>query len=241
MLIRKCSGMNEFTACVALQKEVWKFEDAELVPDGMFVVADHVGGQVIGAFDAGTLVGYVLAVPGVHEQRPYLHSHMLAVRQTHRNTGVGRALKLAQRADALQRGFDLIEWTFDPLEIKNAWLNIARLGAVIRQYHLNFYGETSSILHEGLPTDRLVVEWWIKSKRVVDLLEHGTAPVFETVKAISVPADIYRWRAAAADLPKAAAVQSRNREEFQRAFSQGLVVVGYELDQEGNGRFLLGR
>jgi predicted GNAT superfamily acetyltransferase len=239
--IRKCAGIDEFNACVALQKEVWRFEDADLVPLRMFVVADKVGGQIIGAFEGDTLVGYVFSVPGMRAGHAYLHSHMLAVRESHRNLGVGRILKLAQREDALERGIELVEWTFDPLEIKNAWLNIVKLGAIVRRYYINHYGYTSSILHQGLPTDRLVAEWWLKSKRVLNLLEQGKEPVFQTVKKITVPGEIYRWRASTADLPKAAEVQKRNREEFLQAFSQDLAVLGYERDKADNGTFLLGK
>ena len=241
IVIRKCSGLDEFGACVALQKEVWKFDDADLVPLRMFVVADKVGGQVIGAFEGGTLVGYAFSVPGIRHGRPYLHSHMLAVRESCRNRGVGRRLKLAQREDAIHNGFELIEWTFDPLEIKNSWLNIVKLGTVSRRYYVNHYGYTSSVLHQGLPTDRLVAEWWLKSRRVTELLEKpGKPPVFDAAKKISVPAEIYRWRDSKAELPKAAEVQLRNREEFRNAFSMGLAVLGYERDESGNGTFLMG-
>jgi predicted GNAT superfamily acetyltransferase len=241
VVIRQCTGIEEFNACVGLQKEVWKFEDAELVPLRMFIVAEKVGGQIIGAFESDSLVGYVFSVPGTRAGHPYLHSHMLAVRESYRNQGLGRLLKLAQRQDAIKRGFELIEWTFDPLEIKNAWLNLMKLGAIARRYYVNHYGYTSSVLHQGLPTDRLVAEWWLKSKRVLNLLDHGKGPIFQTAKKITVPAEIYRWRASAADLPKAAAVQKRNREEFLQAFSQDLAVLGYERDAADNGTFLLGR
>lgn len=246
IVIRPCRGIEEFNACVGLQKEVWKFEDADLVPLRMFVVAEKVGGQIIGAFDGDSLVGYVFSVPGMRAGRPYLHSHMLAVRESYRNHGLGRDLKVAQRDDAIKRGYELIEWTFDPLEIKNAWLNMVKLGAIARRYYVNHYGYTSSVLHLGLPTDRLVSEWWLKSRRVTDLLDHsveerGRAPIFETLKTITVPAEIYEWRASAADLPKAAEVQKRNREEFVRAFSQDLAVLGFLQDGQGNGTFLLGR
>ncbi len=117
--IRRCRGLEELRACVALQKEVWNFTDSELVPLRMFVVADKVGGQVMGAFDGGDMVGFALSVPGTRSGHIYLHSHMLAVRKDHRNGGLGRRLKLLQREDALARGIELIEWTFDPLEIKN--------------------------------------------------------------------------------------------------------------------------
>lgn len=240
IVIRKCNGIEEFRACVALQKEVWQCEDAELVPLRMFVVAERVGGQIIGAFERNSLVGFVFSVPGTRAGRPYLHSHLLAVRDNYRNRGLGRMLKLAQREEAISRGFELIEWTFDPLEIKNAWLNMVKLGAIARRYYVNHYGYTSSVLHQGLPTDRLVAEWWLKSKRVTNLLEEGKAPVFETTKRMTVPAEIYRWRASAADLSKAAEVQKRNREEFLQAFSQKLAVLGYERNAADHGTFLLG-
>lgn len=240
-MVRKCQGQDEFKACVNLQKEVWKFEDADLVPLRMFVVSDKIGGQIIGAFDGGTLVGYAFSIPGTRAGHAYLHSHMLAVRESFRNSGLGRRLKLAQRADALERGFELIEWTFDPLEIKNAHLNISRLGAVVRRYSVNHYGYSSSVLHRGLPTDRLVSEWWLKSNRVKNLLEKGREPSFPVNKKISVPAEIYAWRNSETDLEKASAVQKRNREEFKEAFSRGLIVLGYERDSHGNGSFLLGR
>ena len=238
--VRKCTGIEEFKACVALQKEVWKFEDADVLPLRMFVVAEATGGNTIGAFEGDLLVGYVLTVPGTRAGHSYLHSHMLAVSEQHRNRGLGRTLKLAQREDALQRGFELIEWTFDPLEIKNAWLNVARLGAVARRYYENHYGFTSSVLHQGLPTDRLVAEWWIKSRRVLSLLDSGREPAFQAVKEIQVPAEIYSWKASSQERHKAAEVQKRNREEFLNAFSHELAVLGYNRDAAGNGSFLLG-
>src|SRR5262249_53582105 len=128
-VVRKCNGLEELRACVSLQKEVWNFCDADLVPLRMFVVAGKIGGQVVGAFHRGGLVGFAFSLPGVHGNVSYLHSHMLAVREDYRNSGLGRRLKLFQREEALDRGFDLMEWTFDPLEIKNAYFNIERLGA----------------------------------------------------------------------------------------------------------------
>jgi predicted GNAT superfamily acetyltransferase len=240
IVVRKCTGIDELNACVSLQQEVWKFSDADLVPLRMFVVAEKAGGQIIGAFEGDALVGYVLSLPGIRAGHSYLHSQMLAVRESHRNHGLGRILKLAQRKDAIERGFELVEWTFDPLEIKNAWLNIIKLGAIARRYYVNHYGYTSSILHQGLPTDRLVAEWWLKSRRVLNLLDQGRQPVFQTVKKICVPAAIYRWRSSADDLPKAAQIQKYNREEFVQAFSRGLAVLGYERDEADNGTFLLG-
>jgi len=241
IVIRRCHGLDELRACVALQKEVWNFSDAELVPLRMFVVADKVGGQVMGAFDGNTMVGFALSVPGTRSGHIYLHSHMLAVRKDHRNGGLGRRLKLLQRDDALARGIDLIEWTFDPLEIKNAYLNLERLGAISRRYNINQYGITSSPLQGGLPSDRLIAEWWLKSKRVETLLATGKNPPIRSESNIAVPAQIYDWKAAPETRGKAQQVQESNREQFLRAFSQGFAVLGYERDPAGNGKFLLGR
>ena len=181
--IRKCEALEEMQACFALQKEVWAFSDADLVPIRLFVVANKIGGHVIGAFDGKDLVGFALAIPGMRHGHSYLHSQMLAVRLAYRNGGLGRRLKLYQRDDALARGFELMEWTFDPLEIKNAYLNIEKLGALARRYNVNQYGITTSPLQGGLPTDRLVAEWWMKSRRVTAVLNGGRRPDFSPVPA----------------------------------------------------------
>jgi predicted GNAT superfamily acetyltransferase len=252
VIVRKCEALAEMQACFALQKEVWRFSDADLIPVRMFVVAAKIGGQVIGAFverddkrddernDGEELIGFALAIPGMRNGHCYLHSHMLAVRQQYRNGGLGRRMKLYQREDALARGFELMEWTFDPLEIKNAYLNIEKLGAIARRYNVNQYGITSSPLQGGLPTDRLVAEWWMKSKRVEAVLGDAPRAKFLCRTRIDVPAEIYDWKAAAATRPQALAVQESNREQFHRAFAEGLSVLGYERDERGNGRFLLG-
>jgi len=239
--IRKCAGMKELEACVALQKEVWNFNDVDLVPLRMFIVSQKIGGQTIGAFHGGEMVGFAFSIPGSRAGHAYLHSHMLAVRNAFRNHGLGRRLKLAQREDAIQQGIELLEWTFDPLEIKNAHLNLSRLGAIARRYSVNHYGHSSSPLQGGLPTDRLVAEWWLKSRRVVDLLDKKRPPQFKVEKKIEVPAQIYAWKSSPDDRQKAADVQKRNREQFLSAFSNGLVALGYERDAQDNGAFLLGR
>ncbi len=241
VVVRKCSGTAEFRLCVGLQQQVWNFSDAELVPLRMFVVAEKVGGQVVGAFDGAELVGFALSVPGHRNGHSYLHSHMAAVHERYRNSGVGRKLKLFQREEALSRNIELMEWTFDPLEIKNAFFNIRRLGAIMRHYTINQYGVTTSALHGGLPTDRLIAEWWLRSKRVERLLQDGTETEFAAVKKIEVPAEIYAWKASLETREQAAAVQTRNREEFLQAFAQGLAVLGYERDEKGKGKFILGR
>jgi predicted GNAT superfamily acetyltransferase len=239
--VRPCRGLDELNACVALQREVWSFSDYDLIPLRMFVVAEKIGGQVIGGFDNGELIGFAMSIPGARDGRPYLHSHMLAVRESYRNAGIGRRLKLLQREDALANGFDLIEWTFDPLEIKNAWLNIEKLGAVARRYNTNQYGISSSPLQGGLPTDRLVAEWWLRSERVETLLKTGKHSPVRAEMTVAVPAEIYTWKPAPQHRHKAEQVQARNRDLFLDAFSRGLAVVGYERDAIGNGTFLLAR
>jgi predicted GNAT superfamily acetyltransferase len=233
--------MDELKACVDLQKEVWNFDDVDIVPLRLFVVSQKIGGQVIGAFSDNELIGFAFSIPGSRNGHSYLHSHMLAVREKFRNYGLGRRLKLAQRDDAIAHGFDLLEWTFDPLEIKNAYLNLVKLGAITRRYSVNHYGLSSSPLQGGLPTDRLVAEWWLKSQRVLNLLEKNHPPKFIVEKKIQVPAEIYSWKASDADRAKAAEVQKSNREEFLSSFRDGLSVLSYARDDGGNGEFQLGR
>lgn len=240
LTIRPLHHPEEFQACVALQKVIWNFADLDIVPMRMFIVADKIGGQVIGCFDGNELVGFAIAIPGTRSGKPYLHSHMLGVKDSHRNAGVGRRIKLAQRADALERGFELIEWTFDPLEIKNAYLNIEKLGAIARRYNVNQYGKSSSPLQGGLPTDRLVAEWWLKSKRVLHLLSGESRQDFEVGATITVPAEIYDWKANEKDRGKAREVHSNNRQRFLEAFDNGASVLGFERDAAGHGTYLLG-
>ncbi len=239
--LRHCHSTEEFDACVRLQKEVWGFEDIELVPLRLFVVASKIGGQVIGCFDREEMVGFALSIPGSRAGHAYLHSHMLAVREGHRNAGIGRRLKLAQRDDALARGFDLIEWTFDPLEIKNAFLNLERLGAIARRYNVNQYGVASSPLWGGMQTDRLVAEWWLRSERVKTLLATGSHPHSAAEVRITVPAEVHEWKANPETRDKAREVQVRNRAHFLEAFARGLAVLGLERNPRGDGTFLLGR
>jgi predicted GNAT superfamily acetyltransferase len=241
IVIRQCRTVEEFQACVALQKEVWRYSDADVIPVRLFVVASKIGGQIIGSFDGDVLMGFVLSIPGSRNGHSYLHSQMLAVRESYRNFGLGRRMKLAQREEALERGFKLMEWTFDPLEIKNAYLNIEKLGAIARRYSVNQYGRSSSPLQGGLPTDRLVAEWWLSSDRVNKLLQDGTKTSVMVEKTISVPAQIYAWKTSEVKRSQALNVQQANREQFLHAFSKGLAVLGYERDPEGNGAFLLGK
>ena len=189
--IRALTEREDLKSVVRLQRQIWGFEDVDLIPLRLFVVATKIGGQVFGAFDGGNMIGFCMAIPGLKAGgKTYLHSHMLGVLPEYRNARVGRALKLAQRDDALGRGIQLIEWTFDPLEIKNAFFNMERLGAIVRRYVPNQYGTTSSPLHGGLPTDRCIAEWWIASPRVKAIIAGQPFPRNQTEMRIAIPSDI---------------------------------------------------
>jgi predicted GNAT superfamily acetyltransferase len=237
--IRQLFQLSEFEEVLAMQKTIWGFEDIELLPLRFLVVVSKVGGHVFGAYDGSRMVGFCFAIPGIKSDgRPYLHSHMLGVLPEYRNAAVGRRLKLRQREDALARGIQLIEWTFDPLELKNAFLNIEKLGAIVRRYNPNQYGTTSSPLHGGLPTDRCVAEWWLAAPRVEAALEGATPARTAVEERIEVPASIGILRTE--DPPRAREIQSAVSERFLDAFRRGLAIVGFEKS-EGSGAYLLGQ
>jgi predicted GNAT superfamily acetyltransferase len=237
--IRTLTSHDEFENAVALQREIWGFKDVDLLPVRLFVVAAKIGGQILGAFDGPRMIGFGLGIPGLKSGGvTYLHSHMLGVLPDYRNSGVGRMMKLRQREEALSRGIELIEWTFDPLELKNAYFNIERLGAIVRRYVLNQYGRTTSVLHGGLPTDRCIAEWWIGSPRVRGVLDGGDPLQRLPVEArIAIPADIIEIRGT--DPERARTIQSEASTQFLEYFQRGLAVTGFESTEEA-GVYLLG-
>jgi predicted GNAT superfamily acetyltransferase len=219
--VRPLTELAEFREAVRIQRIIWGFEDLELLPVRLFVVAEKVGGQVLGAFDGGHLIGFCLAIPGIRDGKIYLHSHMLGVLKEYRDAGAGRLLKFAQREEALARGIDLIEWTFDPLDLKNAYFNIERLGVIVRRFVANQYGITTSHLQAGLPTDRCIAEWHLTRER-----ETAAAVVSKVVARISIPADIAALKES--DLASAREIQRRVAAEFLEHFSRNLAVTGFE-------------
>jgi predicted GNAT superfamily acetyltransferase len=236
--VRELTRQAELEQAVRMQKEIWGFEDIDLLPVRLFVVANKIGGQVLGAFDGGRMVGFCLCIPGLKPGGvSYLHSHMMGVVADYRNRGVGRLLKTRQRLDALARGVELIEWTFDPLEIKNAFFNIERLGVVVRRYVLNQYGTTSSHLHGGLPTDRCVAEWYIASPRVEIASEGRVPPRHQIAARISVPVEIAELRQS--EPRRAREIQFAISEQFRLNFDKGLAVIGFEKSEQA-GTYLLG-
>jgi predicted GNAT superfamily acetyltransferase len=218
------SSLDEYERCVEIEHKVWG--PTLSVPSAVFVVAHHTGGQVILACDGATIVGFTLALAGIREGKPFLHSHMTAVLPDYRDRGLGRSLKLFQREEALSRGIDVIEWTFDPLEIKNAHLNLNRLGAVARRLIPNAYGVTHSAIHGDIPTDRLVAEWWIGSERVRSAIAGEVRVTQGPAERVSLPTNIADIRAS--DPASAERVQTAMRGQFLQAFSRRYAAVGIE-------------
>jgi predicted GNAT superfamily acetyltransferase len=237
--VRKITEISDLREAVRLQKEIWGFEDLELLPVRMFVVANRVGGQTMAAFDGDKMVGFLISVPGVKtDGTHYLHSNMMGVLAEYRNLGVGRQLKLAQREEALSRGIDMIEWTFDPLELKNAFFNMQRLGAIVERYVLNQYGVTTSALHGGLPTDRCIATWNLNSERARRVVAGEQPSAVEIVERIEVPNDIGRIRR---EHPaEARRIQASISERFLEYLRRDLYVFGVERG-ETSGAYLFGK
>jgi predicted GNAT superfamily acetyltransferase len=176
--LRDLHTIEEFRRVVALEYDIWGYTDyADVVTVPVFIITVKRGGILIGAFDeADRMVGFVYSLVGVTDGKPIQWSHMAGVVPEYRSQGLGRDLKLAQRERALEGGFDMIEWTFDPLQAANAHLNFAKLGVVAEEYAVNIYGESSSTLHRGTPTDRLVVQWRIREPHVERRIQGSGVP-----------------------------------------------------------------
>jgi predicted GNAT superfamily acetyltransferase len=168
LLIRPVESIAEYHACEEIQQIAWVMPHGiEIVPLHLLIAVQKQGGLLLGAFDGGNLVGFVFGFLGKTREGHLKHcSHMMGVLPQYRSQGIGYQLKVAQREAVLSQGLDLVTWTFDPLESRNAHLNIHKLGAVSRTYMRDLYGPMADGLNAGLPSDRLQVEWWIQSARV---------------------------------------------------------------------------
>lgn len=236
IVIRHCHGMEEMQGCIEVQRRVWGEEDLEVIPATCFIVAEHSGGQVLGAFHGSRIIGFTLATPAIRNGRAYLHSQMTAVLENYRDQSIGRRLKLFQRDDALSRGIRLIEWTFDPLETRNAHFNFDRLGAIARHLVRNMYGITSSPLHRGLPTDRLVAEWHLDSLRVVDVLKGRTYSSAGSSVQVMLPANLDALKTSCRE--DLARVQIRVSSELEEWFKRGYAATATSQSAEGFRYFL---
>lgn len=232
-VIRACSTIEDFTACIRMQREIWQFADLDITPLRAFIIARHNGGITFGAFQKdGSLLGFSHTLPAfdVHN-RPYYYSQMAAVDKRMRNSGIGFRLKLAQRDFALTRGIPLITWTFDPLESRNAHLNIVKLGGVIRTYCVNHYGNVNTSTLDGdLDTDRLVIEWWIRSEHVAQALAGQRRPA-GPVAAVEIPAENYRITPR--EVTGQRLRQYQVRAAFQHHFADGLYCADFERGRNG--------
>jgi predicted GNAT superfamily acetyltransferase len=190
MHIRPLTTIDECRSVAALEKAVWGYTDAEdVVPPPVLIVSIKRGGILLGAFDdTGQMKGFVYSIPAIKDGRPTQWSHMLGVTPDARAGGLGTRLKLAQRHAALGMGIDLIEWTFDPLQALNAHLNFAKLGVVVAEYEENVYGNSSSPLHSGTPTDRFVAEWYLRKAHVLRRIASMGGPVVRdsSVRSLSI-------------------------------------------------------
>ena len=243
--VRECVTIDEFDACVSLQREAFGLPDIEISPRRHLIVSRQAGGWTLGAFFDHKMIGFVhhlAAVRGANEIIGY--SHMMAVARAYQNRGVGARLKWAQRERALAEGRSFIKWTWDPMLARNAHFNLNRLGAIVRSYAVNFYGTDYSRWPTsktgeapGIDSDRLFAEWNLRSARVSEFA-HGRAPTLEAapVEEIEIPAD---WRALVeTDAAAARREQLRVRGEFEKAFAAGLVCAGFRRDT-ARPRYLL--
>lgn len=230
VVIRTCESHKDRNLCVELQRRIWGFQDEDLVPAAMFVVAQHTGGHAYCAFLGEEPVGFALAFSAEHHGRRVWHSHMVGVLPEFQNRGVGRILKLHQRTEALRLGIDTIEWTFDPLELRNAYFNIVRLGAIVRHYIPDCYGGTTSPLHGGIPTDRFVAEWRLAADRVTAVLAGKETDQSSGALEIRIPTAIREFKTSS--IQCAREVQANLRNQCTDLFSRGYAVTGFRREPD---------
>ncbi len=268
--IRPLSSPDEYVACEKLQRQVWAMpDDLEVVPLHLLVAVQRNGGLLLGAFAGGELVGFVFGFPGYTKEGRAKHcSHIMGVAPGYQSAGIGYRLKLAQRDFALAQGADLVTWTYDPLESRNAYLNIHKLGAVSRTYVRDYYGPLTDGLSAGLPSDRLQVDWWIASARIgqrqgraavkphaehvlqvneagrtaLGLLTPGALRLEAQapVVEIEIPADYQAIKATDSDL--ALAWRQATREIFEFYFARGYSVVDFHsrlVEETRRGFYIL--
>ncbi len=242
--IRECTTLDELAECVVLQREVFELPEVELSPVRHFIVTRNAGGFTLGAYDGARLAGFTLSVPAyLRGQRAY-YSHMTGVRPEYQSHGVGAKLKWAQRTRALAEGVRYIKWTFEPVKARNAYFNLEKLGASVREYQVNFYGtdyavDPASGKQIGLQSDRLFAEWELDSLKV-NTLAAGERFVEgrEPQEAIETVND---WTALIESDPAAALeLQLGVRNRFLDAFARGLVGRGFRRDDEHPAYLLYG-
>ena len=262
LVLRDITKIVELREVEQLQKDVWGVADLEVFPSLALIPMIEVGGMLVGAFDQDRMVGFVFGFPGREQGKAILHSDMLAVKAEYRRHGLGYKLKLAQRERALAAGIDTITWTFDPLQARNARLNFGKLGVISDSYRVDYYGETTSFLHQT-GTDRLWVTWQLNSDRVrqrIEAQEQSTSQaddlrivvrVGENEEPLVTDFDLQRADAAAIEIPgdinqltaRDVSVTSRWRAASRKAFLE-LIDAGFcvtEFDFVAGRRAKIGR
>ncbi len=230
--IRECVTLDELAECVQLQRDVFALPEVELSPVRHLIVTKNAGGFSLGAYDDKRLAGFVLSVPAFMRSERAFYSHMTAVHSDYQGHGIGGRLKWAQRTRALAEGVKYIKWTFEPVKSRNAYFNLEKLGAIVSEYEVNFYGvdyTTAPGQKIGLASDRLFAEWHLESEKVRALASGGKfIETREPAARIGIMPD---WpRLVASDPEVALAEQIRIRGEFQAAFADGLIGRGFERD-----------
>jgi predicted GNAT superfamily acetyltransferase len=237
--IRLLRRHSEFLQAEQLQRTVWRFPWREVIPLNELVVAQKNGGCVFGAFEGARLAAFCFGVPGFRDGRVYHYSRMLGVLPGTRDKGLGTTMKLWQRDWVLAQGLDLVRWTFDPLQARNAFLNIEKLGCIVRDYYVNIYGTSGSRFNAGLETDRFSPEWWLRSKRVKDAIagkrRHPTLAEALAAKAhVEIPDDIDALKKR--DLKAAQRARAGTRRQFLDFFKRGYAVTGFATGMDGARR-----
>ena len=241
--LRECTEIKEFYECIEIQRKVFASPELEISPVRHFIVAKNAGGFTLGAFVGEKLAGFVLSNAGIlADGEPFFYSHMTAVSDEFQNHGIGARLKWAQRNEALKRAVNFIKWTFQPVQARNAFFNLEKLGAIVREYKPNFYGTDYSTVSEqaekiGLDSDRLFAEWHLESEKVVTLSKgENYIETSEAVGKIEIPND---WNFLVKTNPtKAIAEQTRVKNDFQKAFAENLTAKSF-IRSETNPHFLL--
>ncbi len=239
MEIRRLTEIKEYEQVIQLQRLIWQMSDLEIQPIDTFAVMNKTGGGTIAAFEGPDMIGFCLGFPAIKDNgKRFLHSHMLGVLPEYSNQGVGRALKLWQREWAKSRGFNLIEWTFDPLQVKNTFFNIECLGAIVRQCYFNLYGQTSNALDAGLPTDRCVAEWWLDSTRVVGTVDRHAAIPQSIIDRLRIPANTQALRTT--NIDAARELQRDIMSRLSSYFADGLALIGVDRFNSNYAEYLIG-
>jgi predicted GNAT superfamily acetyltransferase len=253
MEIRKLATPEEYLEAEQLQHAVWNFPDREIIPLNELVVMQKHGGHVFGGFDGPKMASFCYGCPAFKDGKPYHYSRLLGVLPAYQDSGLGHSMKLKQREYVLAQKLDLVAWTYDPLLSRNAYLNIEKLGCIVREYQVNLFPASGSRFNQGLESDRFTAQWWIASKRTKDRIA-GRRPTYDLeahAPALETRVSEAGWREPVGtrttlrskrlsveipddlpalmkdDLPLAQRWRDRTRGVFEAYFAKGYVVYGF--------------